>query len=212
MCLHWKPLNTKHLGLAVSLEQYFLLRKLIKKQLKWQGEERVHLTHHRVTLSPQKRKGPRLGCWAWLEFQPACEMRRVCVSVSQTHGQCIPSISLDIQHVLFLLSLSPFFLQFQKNHPKPAASLHVPWPERQKAQGFHQSGIKSTEVLTWRSTTGRGIPTGRKRRSSSPGQKRCFCSSEPSLVISGCLKSMEVQFCNHWLREALQRLRSTPWQ
>lgn len=53
--------------------------------------------------------------------------------------------------------------------------------------------------------TGRGISVGRKRSCSSPGQNRCFCSSEPSLVIPGCLKSIKVQLCNQCLREALQR-------
>lgn len=167
------------------------------------GVERICFTHHRVTPSPQKRKGSRVGYWAWLKFQPAYEMRTVCVPVSQTQGQCIPSISLDLPHVLFL---SAFSCSFKQNHPNLSAFLHVPWPERQKAQGFHQSGIKSTELLPWRSTTDRERDFCREKEEKfKPGQKWCFHSSDPSLVIPGCLKSMKVQLCNYCLREALQR-------
>lgn len=95
---------------------------------------------------------------------------------------------------------------FKQSHPKPAAPCMSPG---QRGKKHRASTILESKALSFSPggapQSGRGISAGRKKRSSSPGQNRHFYSSEPSLVIPGCLKSIEVQLCNHCLREALQR-------
>lgn len=128
-----------------------------------------------------------------LEFQPTCEMRQVSVcpcfpNTWAMHSQHLPGYSTCAFPTV------PFpFLPAVSNRSIPSQLLPCMSPGQ---RGKKHRASTSLELQARSSLpggapqTGRGISAGRKRRSSSPGQNRCFCSNEPSLVIPGCLKSM----------------------
>lgn len=121
-----------------------------------------------------------------VELQSAGETTEVSVRVSQMHGQCIPSISPGIQHVLFLLSCSPLFPQSQTEPSQ--ASCFPTWPLAREAKSTRISTSLELKALSSSlggvPQTGRGISARRKRRSSSPGQNRCFLFQSAKFTYS----------------------------
>lgn len=145
----------------------------------------VNLTHHKVSLQPTKeeelhQRDVKLS-HAWLQCGSPHVKWENFVSIFQRHGQHLPRWQILSMHFFYCPSLlsSP---SFKQKHLKPSAFLNGSCPERQKAHAFHQSWIKSIELLARRSPTDSKTDFSMEKdvKFKPWGQNRCVCSSDPS--------------------------------